>query len=117
MIIILYILYIKGCLVSVLFQKICLASWSLAHLCLFLHDGEFRKRSVSSVCLLLPGTSVLCVLALWSDLVAAAPSVTLQVVYTVLYWCNYAILLCGVWLSTEIQLLIFATTFSSGSLQ
>lgn len=55
------------------------------------------------------------VLPLRSNLVAEAPSVALQVVYTALYCCNYVIRLRGVWPGTEIQLLIFSTTFSSAS--
>lgn len=50
--------------------------------CLFLHEQGSSGKG------LLPVTPLLCVLALWSNLAAVAPSVSLKVVYTVLYWCN-----------------------------
>lgn len=58
------------------------------------------------------------VLPLWSYLAAAAPSVTLQVVSTVLCGCNYAILLGGVCpgcRNTAVHL-FHRTTFSTSSM-
>lgn len=82
----------------------------------FLYNKEFRKKGPSAA---FPCSShpppLYPVLPLQANLAAAAPSVAFQVVYTVLCCCNYVILHCGVWLSTEIQLLIFLTTFSSAS--